>query len=287
MNWTIIELNNTIFYKKLNHNPTLEFKQRIRAKLDAFLESGEITKQEHAFMVVDYPITPVIYTLPKIHKSYTTVPRGRPIVAAIGSLTENITAFVDYFLQPLVFALPFYVKDSMEFIKMIKTIQLKDDHCFFVTRDIESLYTNVPFEGGLQAAEFFLNLRSECTPSTQCIVALVEVVLTSNFFLFGSDFYLQVSGTSIGAKMAQSFVSFYCGLFEKKVIFNHYHNLFLPFISNWKRYIDDIFFIWTGSEAQLKEFHTFINTNNHHLKFTIEYKTQWTMNFLDILLYRD
>lgn len=103
-------------------------------------------------MVVDSPITPVIYTLPKIHKSYTTVPPGCPIVAAIGSLTENISAFVDYFLQLLVIALPSYVKDSMEFIKMIKTIQLKDDHRFFVTMDIESLYTNVAFEGGLQAA---------------------------------------------------------------------------------------------------------------------------------------
>lgn len=280
------QLNNTTFYKKLNHNPTQDFKQRIKAKLDAFLESGEITKREHAFMVVDSPVTPVIYTLPKIHKSYTTVPPGRPIVAAIGSLTENISAFVDYFLQPLVTALPSYVKDSVQFIKMIQTIQLNNDHCFLVTMDIESLYTNVPFEGGLQAAEFFLNLRSDCTPSTRCIVDLIEIILTSNFFLFGSEFYLQVSGTSMGAKMALGFASLYCGLFEKDVIFNHHRNPFLPLITNWKRYIDDIFFIWTGTEAQLKEFHSFINSSSHHLKFTIEYDKH-KMNFLDILLYRD
>lgn len=74
--------------------------------MDSLLQIGEITKQEHAFMVVDFPVTPVLYTLPKIHKTYINVPPGRPIVAAIGSLTEKIAAFVDHFLQPLVTSLP-------------------------------------------------------------------------------------------------------------------------------------------------------------------------------------
>lgn len=125
---------------------------------------------------------------------------------------------------------------------MIQSIQLPNKQCFLVTMDIEFLYTNVPLEGGLQAAEFFLNQRADCIPSTQSIVDLIEIVLTSNFFMFGSDFYLQVSGTSMGAKMAPSFTSLYCGFFVQEIIFNHQRNPYLPFISNWKRYIDDIFF---------------------------------------------
>jgi len=139
-------------------------------------------------MVVDLPVTPVLFTLPKIHKTYLNEPRGRPIVAATGFLTEKIAAFMDHFLQPLVTSLPSYVKDSMEFINKIQSIQLSDEHCFLVTMDIESLYTSVPFEGGLKAFEFFLNQRSNCTPSISCIVDLIEIVLTSNFLLSGSDF---------------------------------------------------------------------------------------------------
>ena len=85
-----------------------DLKQQIGKTLDLLIEMTEITKPEHSFMVVDFPVTPVLYSLPKIHKTYTDVPSDRPIVAAIGSLTENISAFVDYFLQPLVTALPSY-----------------------------------------------------------------------------------------------------------------------------------------------------------------------------------
>ncbi len=74
-------------------------------EIGPFLEMGEITKSEYNFMVVDFPITPVLYTLPKIHKTYTDIPPGRPIVAAVGSLNENISAFVNFFLQPLVTSL--------------------------------------------------------------------------------------------------------------------------------------------------------------------------------------
>ncbi len=81
-------------------------------------------------MVVDFPVTPVLYPLPKVHKPHTDAPAGRPTAAAIGSLTENMQAFVDYFLQPLVTFLASYVKDSMEFVEMIQSIQLIEETAF-------------------------------------------------------------------------------------------------------------------------------------------------------------
>uniref|UniRef100_A0A8C6WYX0 Reverse transcriptase domain-containing protein n=1 Tax=Neogobius melanostomus TaxID=47308 RepID=A0A8C6WYX0_9GOBI len=150
------QLCNTNFYRKLDHNPTSTFKSKIKNKLDSLLLNNEITKSEHAFMYVDSPVTPVLYILPKIHKQYTDAPPGRPIVSSIGSLTEKISAFIDHTLQPLVTSLPSYIRDSMEFLKMLKTIVVPES-CLLVTMDIESLYTHVPFEGGLRASEFFLN----------------------------------------------------------------------------------------------------------------------------------
>lgn len=113
-------------------------------------------------MHVEHPITPVLYTLPKIHKIYEDIPPGRPIVAAIGSLTEKILAYVDFFLQPLVSSLPSYIRDTMDFIELINSVTLP----------------NVPFQGGLKALELFLDQCSDRTPSTGCLLELTKLVLS-------------------------------------------------------------------------------------------------------------
>uniref|UniRef100_A0A671LQ20 Uncharacterized protein n=1 Tax=Sinocyclocheilus anshuiensis TaxID=1608454 RepID=A0A671LQ20_9TELE len=44
---------------------------------------------------------PVLYTLPKIHKSLEDPPM-RPIVSGNGSLTETLSKFIDSLIQPIV-----------------------------------------------------------------------------------------------------------------------------------------------------------------------------------------
>lgn len=90
----------------------------------------------------------------------------------------------------------------------------------------------------------------------------------------------------MGSRMAPSFASLYVGHFENETIFCEARNPFLTHISNWKRYIDDIFFIWRGTEEQLGNFHDFINKNNNNLTFTMEYNKN-KMNFLDIMVCKD
>ena len=51
----------------------------------------------------------------------------------------------------------------------------------------------------------------------------------------------------------------------------------------WLRYIDDIFFIWTHSEKELKEFMTELNyfDSSSNIKFTYEYSDK-KVSFLDL-----
>ena len=49
----------------------------------------------------------------------------------------------------------------------------------------------------------------------------------------------------------------------------------------WKRFIDDIFLIWTHGEDSLKEFVNYINNLHPTIKFTSETSTE-TINFLDM-----
>ena len=50
----------------------------------------------------------------------------------------------------------------------------------------------------------------------------------------------------------------------------------------WKRYIDDIFFIWTDREKNLEKCLKELNRFHHNIKFTFE-KSKMKVNFLDIV----
>ena len=143
-----------------------------------------VSKDELEFMKTDHPVTPVIYTLPKVHKSQTVPLVGRPIVSSIGSLTNNISTFVDHLLKPWVVTLSSYTRDTIDFLTKLKAITVPSE-CLLVTFDVSSLYTSIPHNGGIEAVNYFLRQRDPSDkPSTACISELTELVLTSDHKLF-------------------------------------------------------------------------------------------------------
>jgi len=51
----------------------------------------------------------------------------------------------------------------------------------------------------------------------------------------------------------------------------------------FKRYIDDIFFVWPGTEEELKDFIAHMNSAHSHIKFTSTYDIQTkAIPFLDL-----
>ncbi|CAB1324022.1 unnamed protein product [Coregonus sp. 'balchen'] len=165
----------------------------------------EILRQlNYEYMKVDCPTTPVIYALPKIHKSMTPAIPGRPIVSSNGSLTENISTFVDY----LAISLPTFTRDSIDYINCLKSVDHIPENSILCTFDVTSLYTNIPHQGGLEALKFYLSERPpNALPSTNCMVDLAELVLTSNYFLFRGYFFLQTKGTAMWSNMAPNYAN--------------------------------------------------------------------------------
>ena len=77
----------------------------------------------------------IFYVLPKIHKELDSkLPLGylgRPIVSGCGSLTENISAYVDSILKPHMESLPSYVKETSDFITKIHDLEGIPQNAFF------------------------------------------------------------------------------------------------------------------------------------------------------------
>ena len=84
----------------------------------------------------------------------------------------------------------------------------------------------------------------------------------------------------MGTKMAPTYANLFMGKLEEQLI-----NLAPNHIHTWKRFIDDIFIIWTGTTAEFEEYMHTINQIHPTIKFTYEV-SDMELTFLDVTLYK-
>ncbi|KAJ1186984.1 hypothetical protein NDU88_003763 [Pleurodeles waltl] len=269
-----------VFYKSIPGYPEIKLKRSIKTTNLEALEAGVICKKELDFLTPVHTRIPIIYGLPKIHKDASNPPM-RPIVSTIGSAIEPLSKYVDTFLKPMVALLPSCIRDTGHFISKIEGLQYRPDGEYLVTMDLESLYTNIPQQEAIDVVALYLNRRGD-DPALSFILKCLETVLFNNYFDFNGKMYHQIKGVSMGAACAPSVANLYVGAFEDKFIYNE----MAPFYENvqaWSRFIDDVFFIWKGSEDQLLEFYSWLNLCDTNLRFTIKYDHH-LVEFLDVYI---
>ena len=86
---------------------------------------------------------------------------------------------------------------------------------------------------------------------------------------------------SMGTRMAPPHADLFMGLLEHAI-----QTHFGPLISFWKRFIDDIFFIFQGSETKLNEMFAHMHSTHPTIKFIFEYSKSHIL-FLDTVAYVD
>ena len=149
------------------------------------------------FFNVDSPKLGRFYLLPKIHKRLKKVP-GRPVISNSGYYTENISAFLDFHLQPLAKEVKSYIKDTNDFLKRIRDLPDLPRNSILCTIDVVGLYPNIPHDYGLEALRKSLDSRENPEVSTDTLMDLAELVLKNE------SIYRQKCDTAIGNKFAPS-----------------------------------------------------------------------------------
>ena len=141
------------------------------------------------------------------------------------------------------------------------------------------MYTNIPTEDGintaLQAIENQENKDLLCLP-TSWLKKLLELILYKNVFRFNDKFYIQKQGTAMGTKMAPAYANIFMGALQSRILSETN-----PFPIHWKRYIDDIFLVWTDTKESLEQF---IRASMTYTKALILLTDEIT--FLDLCLYK-
>ena len=273
-------LANDKVYKPLTRDITPDIKANISDKIETLYRTGMLDKEMRDFcMPPKNHRTSQLYFLKKIHKN----PMGiRPIVSSVNSITENISQYVDIWLQPIMKKLPSYIKDTTEFINLVEKTPLPSG-CILASIDVSSLYTNIPHsEGKLAAMKSLMKLDNPDPrqPPPEIIGELIDTVLQNNVFEFNDRTYLQIQGTAMGTKMAPAYANIFMGNLEPTLREAGGDHILL-----WKRFIDDIFVIWMGTEQQFLEFMDKLNSIHTSIKFTYECSEN-EITFLDVTLYK-
>ena len=100
-------------------------------------------------------------------------------------LLENISAFLEFHLQPSAQALKSHIKDTNDFLNKLCSLTKLPDNVILCTVDAVSLYPNIPHEKGLPALRKQLDNPMEKYISSDKLCDPAEIVLKNNIFKFG------------------------------------------------------------------------------------------------------
>ena len=112
--------------------------------------------------------------------------------------------------------------------------------------------------------------------ATKVITTLLALILTLNNFVLNWKHYLQIKGFTMGTICVPSYANISTDHFEKEYMYPFFQGTQLIYL----RCNDDIFFIWTGIQEQLKNCLNDLTQKHNSIK--LEYKiSQTSITFLD------
>ena len=98
-------------------------------------------------------------------------------------------------------------------------------------------------------------------------------------FRFQNKIHKQIDGVAMSNPLAPILADIWMRKIEEKL--NRFSTN-KPIV--WLRYVDDVFCIFTISKDKIVEFHTHINKLYPNLQFTVEFESNNSMAFLDVLV---
>lgn len=275
-------LSNADFYEELPSDPTAKYQDDVAHVANEMFHEGLINDFEKD-TITKGSRTPLFYGLPKIHKVFSIFPALRPICSGSDGPTKYLSEFIDTFLKPLARRSASYLRDSTDFINKTRNINLPHE-AFLVTMDVEALYPNIHQQEGADVCEEALLTRSNQSFTAALIKRLILIVLQSNCMQFGTRFFHQIKGTAMGTPMAVNFANLFMTKFERSMLddFEKKHSM-RPLL--WLRFIDDVFFVWSGDEASLKCFIDFCNnfSTQSGMQSTIRFTSSYSKSSVDFL----
>lgn len=280
------QLNNTDYYRKLDRPIYGDNVSKINDILRDMADEGVISRKQLEYLRADDTDRQrVFYVLPKIHKPRSKwpqpdrMPEGRPIVSDCGSESYRVSQFIDSFIRPISSRHRSYLKDTYDFVSKVRHQRIPKN-AFLVTGDVSALYTNMRFDRTLSTVRAALGKHPAAGRPDDHLLRLLELTMRNNDFEFNGDHYLQVCGMAMGKTYAPGLADIYMEEVDEKAMAYRIAPLF------FYRFLDDVFFVWTGTLAELREYEVYLNSLVDGIKITLNWSTT-SIDFLDTTVYKN
>ena len=192
--------------------------------------------------------------------------------------------WLDYWLQDLKEFVPTYIKDGQQVLDEIKDLNLPPGAKLF-TCDANAMYNNIDTDHAIEVITWWLNdLDAQNKLGTlfplEAILEAMRIIMKNNIFEFGDCYFLQLLGTAMGTSAAVMWATLYFAYHEVFTLIPK-HGAHLPY---FKRFIDDMFGVWTGNHAQWLEFCNDVNNFGVLTWDILEQTPSDSVDFLDLTL---
>ena len=142
----------------------------------------------------------------------------RPIVTGPSCHTHRLSNLIDILLRPYTKHVTSYLRDTTGFLNNLPNTIPKDT--ILASFDIESLYSNIPHNLGLEAVKYWIEKYPDTLNSRfskEFILDGIKLILENNIFCFNDTFYRQEKGTAMWTKFAPVYATLTIGNLEEKL----------------------------------------------------------------------
>ena len=234
-------------YQLLKKDPTTKIKAKTLKQLKVLKDNEFIDNKLYYYLKPTDSPAPRFYGQPKIHKPGVPI---RPIVSYSGSPLYNLNKYIANILKTYVKHENNNAKNSTTFSNYIRNVPIEDDE-IMVSFDVTSLYTNIPIIDTLNIIKDYVHSDDQFARKTAIpqdkFLDLVNLVLTTTWYTFNSQFYQQLMALQWEDQHLQPQQKFICRLMKVLQYLRHYtlqkfgNDLLMTFtlllnVRNWKTF---------------------------------------------------
>ena len=275
--------SDTTKFKTVSIDNTLTQLTTLQNYLRKIYNRNEITKDQYDNIRPVSTKPARAHGLPKIHKTFDSLPSSRPIIDTTGTAYQPVAKYLNKLLNPIT-TNEFTVKDSFDAVTHINNIprNLFNDGYRFVFFDVTSLFTNIPLKKTVNIIlkRIYKNNLISTTLKKRTLKKLILDSCTKTIFSLNGKLYKQIDGVSMGSPLGPTLANIIMTEFEDIIIKPPINSGTIKFD---KRYVDDTLILTKPSDIP----YIFAKFNSFHpsIQFTIDDFNDNDIHFLDIQIH--